>query len=265
MLLTLSFHLFQYACNIYAEKLKKDEKQLSTLAIWTVDVIIPALSLLGLIIVTAYVAAEAFHVLLSSGTHEEVDIYMLYLFAVANVAVDFASIAALYWSSGDSGLIRGHLGHFRAHFDENGSSSQSSRSGRTILVPDSYHGPILGCSGDCAVLTRRPRADDSIHEEVNLNMMSAFIHIAGDSLRTLAMIVAATISIVFHIPSQICDAWSAILVTITIVGLGIPLANGIYDSSRKLVFKRGNRTSITRTKLAPILPSTILTGVVTDV
>lgn len=51
----------------------------------------------------------------------------------------------------------------------------------------------------------------------NLNMMSAFTHVGGDTLRTLSVFVAALIATLTNISSTITDAWAAVAVTVTCV------------------------------------------------
>jgi hypothetical protein len=48
-------------------------------------------------------------------------------------------------------------------------------------------------------------------------MLSAFIHIIGDTLRTIAMLIAAGISSIFKIDGDITDAWSAVVASFTIL------------------------------------------------
>ena len=47
----------------------------------------------------------------------------------------------------------------------------------------------------------------------NLNMMSAFTHVGGDTIRTISVLTAATVSWLSGIDGDICDAWAAIAVT----------------------------------------------------
>ena len=49
----------------------------------------------------------------------------------------------------------------------------------------------------------------------NLNMMSAFTHVGGDTIRTISVLTAATVSLLSGIDGDICDAWAAIAVTIS--------------------------------------------------
>lgn len=57
----------------------------------------------------------------------------------------------------------------------------------------------------------------SSHKRSNLNMLSAFIHVVGDTLRTISVLLAAAISTIFHVDGDICDAWAAIVASISIL------------------------------------------------
>jgi Co/Zn/Cd efflux system component len=70
--------------------------------------------------------------------------------------------------------------------------------------------------------------------KMNLNMVSAFTHLTGDSMRTTSVIIAASISSLANIPSNLCDAWAAIVVAITIVTMVIPLVTEIYKAACKM-------------------------------
>ena len=50
-------------------------------------------------------------------------------------------------------------------------------------------------------------------------MISAWTHVGGDTLRTLAVFAAALVSSVTGIDGDICDAWAAIVSGLTIVVL----------------------------------------------
>lgn len=57
----------------------------------------------------------------------------------------------------------------------------------------------------------------------NLNMVSAFTHILGDTMRTVAMLLAALVSTVTGVDGDICDAWAALVVSLTIIVLCLSL------------------------------------------
>ena len=62
----------------------------------------------------------------------------------------------------------------------------------------------------------------------NINMFAAFTHIGSDTLRTIAIFLAATVSTITGINSSLCDAWAAILVSATIFVAIIPLSREVY-------------------------------------
>ena len=64
-------------------------------------------------------------------------------------------------------------------------------------------------------------------EHKNLNMMSAFTHVGGDTLRTLSVFVAAAIATASSVPGYLCDAWAAVFVSLTIVITIMPLCTEI--------------------------------------
>lgn len=62
----------------------------------------------------------------------------------------------------------------------------------------------------------------------NINMFSAFTHVGCDTLRTVAIFVAAIVSSSTGAKSSLCDAWAAIVVSITIFIAIIPLSREVY-------------------------------------
>ena len=58
--------------------------------------------------------------------------------------------------------------------------------------------------------------------------MSAFTHIMGDTMRTVAMFLAALVSTVTGIDGDVCDAYSALVVSLTILVLCMSLVVDIY-------------------------------------
>ena len=67
-------------------------------------------------------------------------------------------------------------------------------------------------------------------EHKNLNMMSAFTHVGGDTLRTLSVFVAAAIATASNTPGYLCDAWAAVFVSFTIIVTIIPLCREIVKT-----------------------------------
>lgn len=69
----------------------------------------------------------------------------------------------------------------------------------------------------------------------NLNMMSAFIHIVGDTLRTVAIFLAALVSSVTRVDGDVCDAWAALVVSLSVLLLCGSLFVSIGAAARSLV------------------------------
>jgi len=205
--------VFTYVCNIYAERLKAQEKEISTRTRFLLEIFIPSISLCCLLIVTGYVTSSAVHVIRRpSEEHEVVNIHFLYGFSIANVLVDVFS-SLMFFRKGDEDVFLSYrlkkpVSH--NHLPRNGYDQLED-----VEIGDTNH------TKTCA-------------SKMNLNMVSAFAHLSGDSMRTTSVIIAASISSIYSIPSNICDAWAAIVVAITIVTMVIPLATEIYKAACKM-------------------------------
>jgi Co/Zn/Cd efflux system component len=197
---TLTNH--QYICNIYAERLKAGDVEISVRMRFVLEILIPAISLCCLLIVTGYVTNEAIHVLRNpSDDHEKVNIYFLYGFSSANVLVDLLS-SYMFFQNGDEDVFLSY--RIQKRYNSYNSLQDEVQDG-------SEH-------------------DTKIVSAANLNMISAFTHLTGDSMRTFSVIIAALVSTIAKIPSNICDAYAAIVVTITIAFMVIPLIREIWKA-----------------------------------
>ena len=83
---------------------------------------------------------------------------------------------------------------------------------------DSRYGPYSNSSGSSDSGQHRDEESDVTSSgtgmmKKNLNMMSAFTHVGGDTIRTISVLTAATVSLLSGIDGDICDAWAAIAVT----------------------------------------------------
>lgn len=65
----------------------------------------------------------------------------------------------------------------------------------------------------------------------NLNMLSALTHVGSDTMRTLSVFIAAVIASSTGYSGNLCDAWAAVVVSITIFGAVIPLCAEIYKAA----------------------------------
>jgi Co/Zn/Cd efflux system component len=71
---------------------------------------------------------------------------------------------------------------------------------------------------------------------VNLNMASALTHVSGDTLRTSSVFVAALVATLSPYSGAICDAWAAVVVTVTIIFIVVPLVSKIYQHAKNHPF-----------------------------
>ena len=189
---SISFYK-QYLCNIFAEHLKSKNEKISERTRFIIEVLIPTFSLICLLGVTLYVAIDAVNVIMNKKEQDhDIDVVFLYAFAGANGVIDIMSSYS-FFRKGDIKDV------FYTTEDANVQGDRNSSSSSTDL----------------------PQPPSKV---TNLNMMSAFTHLSGDTLRTSSVLVGALVSTFGGISSQICDAWAAIAVTITIIFIAIPLA-----------------------------------------
>jgi len=86
------------------------------------------------------------------------------------------------------------------------------------------------------------QSDDTTEQELNLNMCSAWTHVCADTLRSVAVLVAAGISRFtgWFTPLQ-ADSWGAIVVSIIILVSLVPLVEALVRTAQKIrwIAKRG--------------------------
>lgn len=101
-------------------------------------------------------------------------------------------------------------------------------------------------SYDCAGLSRADRDGDRYDDEhddddeaANLNMCSAYTHVFADTLRSIAVVVAATVEkLVQSVTPEEADATAAVIVSV-IIGLSlVPLFQGLVRTWLELVSMR---------------------------
>lgn len=173
---------------MYAEFVKAKYGVLDDGTRRVLEVYIPTFSVSALIAITCWILCDAIRIIQSRGIDDDVNIYFLWGFSVANFLVDFISSLLFY---------------FR-------------------------HTPLRSIQLDstCVDIGIRP-----LIPRLNLNMLSALTHVAGDTMRTVSVFVAAFISTVFHQPGSLCDAWASVAVSITIFICVIPLCREIVKEA----------------------------------
>ena len=185
-----------YLCNIHAEVLKSNDKEMDRSTRFTLEVLMPGISLTGLLMVTTYVTYQAVHILQCPevGHDEDVDINYLYGFSAANVLIDVFSSMMFFFKPNDS---VDDLSVIIGVTDYNSVNRTSDQDDNTVTTQQNHIlGNIPGLSSNpsrTSFSTRISRrfsaslpasssvnmASETVESErplINLNMMSAFTH-----------------------------------------------------------------------------------------
>jgi Co/Zn/Cd efflux system component len=228
--------VLSYISGIYVEWYKTNHGRFTKWSRINVEVVIPSLSMLSLIGVTLYITIDAVKVLLHPPTVNDVNVDYLYSYAAANLLVDLI-VSFLFFFRGtdifqepssvpvlsldtsvnfdDPDDEFGHLDDIldfplKSEKVDHANSKSLSALSNLFFVDTANHG------GD---------------QKANLNMISAFTHVFGDTLRTISMFVAALISTLSGIDGDICDAWAAIIVALSILVICGPILADIKSAA----------------------------------
>lgn len=194
---------------MYAEHVKAKQGYLDVGTKRVLEVYIPSFSVCALLGVTGYITSDAISVIMNNDSDDDVNVYFMYAFACGNFVVDVISVGMFYW--------RGR---------EAFANATSAPTIRSFSIDGHANIPLEGESGTGS-------EEKEKEKEWNLNMLSAITHVAGDTMRTMSVFVAAVISSAAGVDADICDAWAAIVVSITIVIAVIPLVVEIVKAVRR--------------------------------
>lgn len=223
----MSVDVITYICNAYVEWLKGRFGRMNNRTRYLVDVVIPSVSVVALLAVTIFITVDAVLILMHPPP-DRLDVSYLYGYSLANFFVDIVCTCLFFLRrdvfhekeivpqiSLDTTVLDDdkEFGYLEADDDDDGIGSE-----------DAF------LSGHAPVATRQAE----VETKKNLNMMSAFAHVLGDTLRTMAMFVAAAVSTSTGIHSDLCDAWAAIAVSASILALCWPLVREIYKAAREI-------------------------------
>lgn len=191
---------------MYAESIKAKGGPMDERTRFMLEVYVPTFSVSALLGITAYVASEAVSVLLYSEEDDDVDVNFLYGFAVSNFFIDIVS-SFLFYLLGKNALVATEVSAVSVDNDSK----------------------VMLCNMDN--FDNRSTFSIVKKKKVNLNMMSALTHVGGDTLRTFSVLFAAIVSSFTSISSSTCDAWAAVVVSVTILIALAPLIREIYRAA----------------------------------
>ena len=203
----MSVDVITYFCNMQAERIKAREGHISRNMKMILEVYVPSFSVIALLGVTAYVTVGAVHDLMYEPEDDDVNIYVMYGFAAANTVVDIVSVYMFY--------LKGKDAFYQDKIDHLPNAQESPEGEGVTNYSIGLHIHVHGT-------------------EKNLNMISAFTHVGGDSLRTISIFIAAALASLHVGAPYKCDAWAAVVVTITIVIMIIPLLREIYHAYHRI-------------------------------
>ena len=172
----------------------------------------PLFSVTALLSCTFFVSIEAIMLLLGKFKESSVDVRIMYGFAALNFVVDV--ICSVLFQLRSKSAIYDSVSQESVHGDQN----------------ELHDGSKID-NTDSSVLELR-------HKKKNLNMLSAFFHVGGDTLRTIAIFSAALVSTITGANPDLCDAWAALAVSVTIVGLAVPMTWEIFKHAASFASDR---------------------------
>jgi Co/Zn/Cd efflux system component len=216
--IAMSVDVVTYFTNIYAENMKTHVfRRQETLMI--TEVFVPSFSLVSLLSVTVYIAVDAAIRILHPPKIDDVKVSYMYGFAAANLIID-AICSGMFCCKGREVFYEPRSPIPLISLDTSIESDSDSEFGHLEEDLDSnfYHQSMKSGTSNIA--------------KKNLNMISAFTHIGGDTIRTVAVLTAAIVSSAVGAEADTCDAWAALVVSVTIVALLVPLAIDIWNTAK---------------------------------
>ena len=235
------------------------------------EIIPPALSVTTLIAVTIVVTYQAALVLVYHRRHENPNLQLMMTFSVVNLGLDGLNVFCFAKAK----HLMGYSTTAHNHHDQELTTVRSSSPNTTttttpmrgsepdeiiyrdmtVAAKEESNGSLNNtattengfssnhvCRGDMEHANdRNDNDDDSDHshddddDRTNLNMCSAYTHVFADTLRSLAVILAASLAeVVDGITPEEADASAAIIVSILIVLSLVPLFHGMVQSITEL-------------------------------
>ena len=247
---------FTYLFNLIAERLKNRpipvddsvpdivRKRQRRRKVLYLEIVPPLISVVTLIVVSVVVLADAVDTIMKRLTTEDQNVvdndddlpnaWIMFLFSSANLALDVMNVTC-FAKAKSFGFFMLH--HLFGNEQETGIEMEEPTipTESTRLVGEKVGGGDYDASMDVEQIDNKYFDDGGEERTANLNMCSAYTHVVADTLRSLAVVVAASLATIFGcIPSDVADATGAIVVSLIIaISLG-PLLAGLFDAWSEL-------------------------------
>lgn len=192
----------------------------------------PFISVTTLIVVTIMALQEAITTLLEKDADQssvdQPDLFLMLLFSGINFVLDGVNVLCFTKADQAKGLSNGMAAamHPQVYVESEHANDLANEQTHLLAqqeVPKNGTSTTDDTDDDY-------ESDDESKRGLNLNMCSAWTHICADTLRSIAVLIAAGFAKIFpHLLSPAdADSWGAIIVSvIIIVSLG-PLFEGLY-------------------------------------
>lgn len=245
----MSVDALTYAFNLVAEKRKSVSDRRTKLLL---ELIPPTISVVVLLLLTFFLTKAAIVSLINGAPvnpDDEPNIHLMFIISTLNLLLDIVNIFCF-------ARAKHALGYsiFEKSEDELAPVEQCDEAGenrrsdqdtteKNKLISDIEVMESSIC-GETAPDTVHLHKDD---DETNLNMCSAYTHVCADTLRSIAVILAALIAgNIKSIDPEEADATAAIVVSFIIVLSLIPLIHGIIHTWSEL---KAHKSDVEMTEL----------------
>ena len=258
---------FTYLFNLAAERIKKrpmpeDDsvpdivlRRRKKRQVLYLEIVPPLISVATLIAVSVVVLADAVETILKriASAEEDADAddmpnaWIMFIFSLTNLALDVLNVTCF-------AKVK-DFGFFMLHHLFGGTASDSEEGPKRVtslgieMEPPNESTRLVTEEDEVDVeVMEEEKKDDSVkteqridpyYEEVqrtaNLNMCSAYTHVVADTLRSVAVVIAASLATIFDfITPDVADATGAIVVSFIIaISLG-PLLAGLFEAWSEL-------------------------------
>jgi Co/Zn/Cd efflux system component len=194
-----------YLFNFLAERLKGSHENMTARQVrlrkLLFELVPPLISVATLVVVTIIALRQAWQTLMAPSAHGSIpNVQIMLIFSALNLLLDCFNVSCF-------ARVDSTLGISSLQVD-------NTRTETSPLLP-------------------------SLHEtkpKMNLNMCSAWTHVFADTLRSIAVLIAAGMAYAFPdsmSPVQ-ADSWGAVVVSVIILASLSPLIQGLYATARKI-------------------------------
>lgn len=235
----MSVDALTYLFNLCAERIKsrpfdKEELELPEkertyrreLSRLYLELVPPSISVLTLIVVTIITTQEALNTLMGEedgDAEDDVSVPIMLLFSGANLLLDIVNVTCFARANSTFGLD--------VVQKENLTISEGIREARL----GKEHGDVATENTRLVSDREEPSLEDGRRQPLELNMCSAWTHVCADTLRSAAVLIAATFAYTLEpIPPATADSVAAIAVSVIIFVSLFPLIQGLIITALEI-------------------------------